>query len=629
MKLLSTILLLFAPAVASAQTLELDAPFSSHAVIQRDRAIPISGQAAPGSTVTVAIGLESHATNADVNGRWQVNLPARGAGGPYVVEVRSASETVRLDDILIGDVWLCSGQSNMEFTLRHATNSDLEVASSENQNLRLLNVPRQTNPTPQNSFASPAAWQISGPGSAADFSAACFFMGRELQSHQKIPIGLIAASWGGSTIEDWISREALQTLPRYAGDLALLDQYARNPQAASVRWMSVFRTGLGAKATAPADAAWQPAPNLQVWENWGNPALTSFDGIGYYRASVTMTPTQAKQVGRLSLGAVDDIDFTRINGKDIGIQQGWQTMRDYPVPVGTLKAGENIIDVTVVDTGGGGGLWGDEQRHLSLADGSSVLLEKWSFAKGGPMNQVGALPAAPWLGGSGRTTLYNGMIAPLHGYPVKGFAWYQGEANAGDATGYATLMPLLIADWRARFGGNPFVMVQLANWGPLVSTPSDNGWAQLRDVQRQVADADPLVGMASAVDIGQVTDIHPTNKQDVGRRLALAARHLALGEAIEDRGPSPAAVTRTARGIEVRFAHGPLLAMGGSPAIGFELCNAAAQCRFVPGEVAGDTVTLPADPAAVEVRYLWQASPIVNLYNPAGLPASGFSMRIP
>jgi sialate O-acetylesterase len=530
---------------------------------------------------------------------------------------------------MFGDVWLCSGQSNMEFTLRQATNADGEVASSGNPMLRLFNVPRQSSPTPQDQFAAPTAWQASSPATTANFSAACYIMGRELQKHQNIPIGLIAASWGGSAIEAWISREALRTLPRYAGDLALVDQYARDPQAASIPWIASFRKQLGNKGVPPADTSWQPVPKLQAWETWGMPALSSFDGVGYYRAHVTLTAAQARQAARLSIGAVDDIDVTQVNGKDIGSQQDWATQRNYQVPAGTLKAGDNIVDVTVIDNGGGGGLWGDSQRVLALADGTSLPLKDWTFAKGSPRNEIGWIPGAPWVGAGGRTTLFNGMIAPLHGYPVKGFAWYQGEANAGDALGYAKLMPLMIADWRKRFGANPFIMVQLANWGPLVATPSDNGWAQLRDVQRRVADADPQVGMASAVDIGQVTDIHPTNKQDVGRRLALAARHIALGENVEDRGPSPASVIRSDKGIVVRFDHGPLLAMGGSPAIGFELCNAAAQCRFVPGEVAGDSVILPADPQAVEVRYLWQASPIVNLYNPSGLPASGFSLKIP
>lgn len=628
MKLIPALIMLASPTVAQSAPLALDAPLTSHAVFQRGRAIPLSGTAEPGRTVTITLGSETQTTRADNKGRWAVNLPARDAGGPYVIDVQAGSERARLDDVMVGDVWLCSGQSNMEFTLRHATNSDIEVASSGNSMLRLLNVPRQSSATPQSQFSTPTSWQTSSPATAADFSAACYIMGRDLQAHQNIPIGLIAASWGGSTIEDWISREALQTLPKYNVELALLDDYVRDPQAASIRWASVFRNGLGDQAVAPGNAAWQPVPDLQVWESWGSPALTTFDGIAYYRAHVTLTAVQAKQAAHLSLGTIDDMDFTRINGKDVGIQQGWSTQRTYSVPARTLKAGDNIIDVTVIDTGGGGGLWGDTPRSLTLADGTSVPLEKWTFAKGRPMNEVGALPAAPWIGGSGRTTLYNGMIAPLHDYPVKGFAWYQGEANAGDARSYATLMPLMIDDWRKRFGAKPFVMVQLANWGPLVSTPSDHGWAQLRDVQRRVADADPQVGMASAVDIGQVTDIHPTNKQDVGHRLALAARHIALDENVEDRGPSPSGVTRGETGIVVRFDHGPLLAMGGAPAIGFELCNAAAHCRFVPGEVSGDTVILPADPQAVEVRYLWQASPIVNLYNPAGLPASGFSMRI-
>ncbi len=627
MKSLPALALLVTSTGALATPLSVDAPLTSHAVLQRDREIPIGGSAEPGARVTVTFDGASKTAKADKDGRWQVKLPPHDAGGPYTIQIASGDEDATLDDLMVGDVWLCSGQSNMEFTLRHASNSDAEVAWAANPMLRLFNVPRQSNPAPMETLAQPTSWQAASSQSAADFSAACFLMGRELQTHQDIPIGLIASSWGGSVIEDWISRESLQTVPRYLPALALLDAYAKDQESALAAWTSMFDEWLGTAATPAANANWRPVPGVQPWEQWGDPALAGFDGIGYYRVHVTLSPDQVGKA-KLAIGAVDDIDMTSINGKLVGSTSTWNQVREYDVLADILKPGDNVIEVTAIDTGGGGGMWGGEPRTLTLDDGTVLPLTGWTFAKGKDFSDFGMPPSVPWLGGSGRTTLFNGMIAPLHNYPLKGFAWYQGEANASDAKGYAELMPLLIADWRKRFGASTFLMVQLANFGPLSSTPTDDAWAQLRDVQRRVADADPGVGMASAIDIGQVGDIHPTNKQDVGRRLALGARHIALGEDVEDRGPAPLSASRTEQGIAVSFGHGPLKLVAGGEAIGFELCNAASQCRFVSGQLSGDTILLPSDPTAREVRYLWQASPLVNLYNEAGLPATGFALPI-
>ncbi|MEP6870115.1 MAG: 9-O-acetylesterase, partial [Novosphingobium sp.] len=563
----------------------------------------------------------------DKTGHWQLTLPAHQAGGPYAIEVQSGQESTRLEDMMVGDVWLCSGQSNMEFTLRHATNADAEVGGATNPALRLFNVPRQTSPVPSKTFSAPVSWQRSSPDSAADFSAACFLMGRELQAHQNIPVGLIASSWGGSPIEAWISKEAYATIAQDGPGNELLDLYAVDPIKARALWGQQVVGWLGKAANAPLNAAWRSVPGAMAWEKWGDPDLEFFDGVGYYRAHVTLTP---KQVGKatLSVGMVDDIDVTSINGKMVGANESWDKPRVYQVPVGMLKAGDNVIDLVAIDTGGGGGMWGEVPRTLKLADGSTIALSDWTFAKGRALSEKAPSSGLTSLSGTSRSSLFNGMIAPLHGYPVKGFAWYQGEANVADARGYAKLMPLLIADWRGRFGGPTFTMVQLANFGPLLTRPQDDSWAQLRDVQRRVADAEPQVGMASAVDVGEIADIHPTNKQTVGHRLALAARQLALGEPVESRGPSPTSVKRSEVGITVRFAHGPLKLVGGGDALGFELCDAAGACRFVPGHLSSDTITLPADPTASEVRYLWQASPLVNVYNDSGLPATGFAMPI-
>lgn len=627
MKILASIALVAVSTAATAAPLGIESPITAHAVLQRDKTVPVRGEAPPGSAVRVAFDGVVKTTRADAAGHWKIELPAHAAGGPYTLDVRSDNGALSFDDVLVGDVWLCSGQSNMEFTLRHATNSDAEVAGAEHPELRLLTVPRQSSPVPKDSFSEPAAWQRSSPQSAADFSAACYLMGRELQAHQNIPIGLINASWGGSVIEDWISRPALSTLPRYRPSLDLLARYVSDPEGTRASWGREVGDWLGKAADAPGAAAWRPVPSTAAWENWGGPDLASFDGVGYYRAHVTLT---VRQVGKavLAIGAVDDIDFTRINGKMVGADQPWDKPRVYAVPAGVLKAGDNVIDVAAIDTGGGGGMWGDAPRKLTLADGTEIALDGWTFAKGPALAQLGMAPSQPWVGGNGRTTLFNGMIAPLHDYPLAGFAWYQGESNVADAPGYAELMALLIADWRERFGAKPFAMVQLANFGPMTSEPRDDSWAQLRDVQRRVADADAQVGMASALDVGQVADIHPTNKQTVGHRLALAARELALGEAVESRGPSPVSAERAAGGIVVRFAHGPLKLVAGGEPLGFELCDEGGKCRFVPGRLSGDTIILPDDSNAREVRYLWQASPLVNLYNASDLPATGFKMPI-
>ncbi|MCJ2187199.1 sialate O-acetylesterase [Novosphingobium beihaiensis] len=603
-----------------------DPVFTSHMVLQRDRAVPVRGTAEPRAEVTVAYEGHSLSTRTDAQGRWAVELPSSPAGAPFSLSASDASGKTVLDDVVFGDVWLCSGQSNMEFTLRHVTNADLEVASAGHADLRLFNMPRQSSTRPQAKPGQPVSWQRSAPQSAADFSAACYFMGRDLQQHLKVPIGLIASSWGGSVIEEWLDRETLSKVPRYRRDLAVLDAYAHDHVEGMAEWDRQLQQSLGTRAEPPADAVWKPLPSLSVWENWGGDTA-HFDGIGYYRGHVRLTAAQAEAGGTLKLGPIDDIDVTHINGRTIGAGQGWDQPRAYAVPQRTLHAGDNLVEITAIDIGGGGGLSGPAPA-LALADGTSVPLTALEFTRGAPLAETGMPPTMPWVGGSGRTTLFNGMIAPLGDFPVRGFAWYQGEANVTDPEGYRQLLPLLANQWRQRFGGKAFVMVQLANYGPLSSKPRDNDWGRFRDAQRLIAKADPMTGLASAVDIGQPGDIHPTDKQDVGKRLALEARRLAYGETVVSRGPAPLDARRTGAGITVRFKNGPLRAIGSDTVIGFQLCNAASQCHFATGRIDGTTIALPADPEAKTVRFLWAASPIVNLYNDAMLPATPFSLPI-
>jgi sialate O-acetylesterase len=618
----------------------LDPMFQDHAVLQRGRPVAVWGRAAPGAAVSVEVAQAQAQAVAGADGAWRVDLPALAPGGPHVLTVRAGAATQTVSDVMVGDVWLCSGQSNMEYMLRQVTNADTEVASARDENLRLFLVGRSSRPEPATAPAAVGAWRTTTPESAREFSAACYFMGRDLKRAERVPVGLIAASWGGSIIEDWLSPEAVRSLGGYEASLEMLAAYARSPAEGEAMWREMAQAwwrdepGMrrGWNATAAVAGDWAPIPAEGFWETTA-PGLTTFDGVVWLRKEFELTAAQARQAATLELGPVDDLDHTWVNGRHVGGREGWNTPRAYALSEGTLKAGRNVLAVGVLDTGGGGGAWGPAtDKRLVLADGSVVpLREGWVHRVSSPLAGLPTPPRTPWMGGSGVTTLYNGMIDPLGPYGLKGVAWYQGEANAGDAAGYAKLLPALFADWRDRFE-NPelrMLVVQLANFGPAAERPTNSSWAALRETQRRVVGADPHAGLAVAIDIGDRYDIHPTNKQEVGRRLALAALRLEGRDA--PTSLSPQAVTRAADGA-VRVAYGRdagLILFGAHRPVGFEVCDAEGVCRFVDASLQGDDLVLASTTASdVKVRFCWADSPVCNLYGPGGLPAAPFEMEI-
>ena len=628
-----------APAQTPDATL-LDPMFQDHAVLQRGRPIAVWGRATPGAVVDVALGQASTRATAGSDGAWRADLPTQTAGGPHVLTARSGAVSQSVSDVMVGDVWLCSGQSNMEFAVRQATNAESEIAAANDPNLRLFLVGRSSLPAPSTAPHAVGQWRATSPQSVRDFSAACYFMGRDLRRSENAPIGLIAASWGGSIIEDWLSRDAIQALGGHDQALDALDAYARDPSKGDAIWRQVTQawwaandpgTRQGWHLPRTSDADWAPIPAEGFWESTV-PGLTTFDGIVWMRNTVQLTAAQARQAATLELGPVDDADVTWVNGTYVGGQQGWDTPRTYAVPAGALKAGANVIALGVLDTNGGGGAWGPAaNKRLVLADGTVVSLSSgWRHRVAAPLTDLPNPPRTPWIGGSGTTTLYNGMIAPLGAYSLKGMAWYQGESNIGDPTGYRRLLPALFADWRRRFDSPDMraLVVQLADFGPASAQPTNSAWAALRESQRAVVDADPLAGLAVAVDIGDRYDIHPTNKLEVGRRLALEARR--LDGQVQPVSPQPIAVTRAADGVHIRYsASAQLVAYGSNRPVGFELCGADNACRFVDATLAGDAVILPAATATdLKVRFCWADSPVCNLYGPAGLPAVPFEAEI-
>ncbi|HET6969744.1 MAG TPA: sialate O-acetylesterase [Phenylobacterium sp.] len=617
----------------------LNPVFQDHAVLQRDRPIAVWGEAPPGVAVTVELDGSRVQATAGAGGRWRVDLPAHKAGGPFRLTARAGGETQTLADVLVGDVWLCSGQSNMEFPLVQATNGPGEVAAAQDPSLRLLKVSRRSDPTPQATLSAADRWQVASPASAAAFSAVCQFMGRDLRKSTGAPIGLIDATWGGSTIQSWISRPKLAALGGYEDGLAALDTYARSPDGGLAQWAAaqerwVARSQPQTKTwSAPAfdDRAWARLTPEGIWEDSGVPEFAGFDGVAWFRVEVMLTPAQARDGAILDLGPIDDTDVTWVNGRFVGGLDGWDTPRSYAIPAGVLKPGRNVVAVRVTDTGGGGGLWGPASaRRLRLADGTSVPIgPEWRYRIAAPLAKTGAPPHMPWTPTSGLATLYGGMIAPLAPYGLKGVAWYQGEANVGEPVEYARLFSALIADWRSDFQAPDltFLAVQLTAFGLPASSPTDSAWAQLREAQRKAVAADPRAGLAVSIDVGDPYDIHPTQKRKVGQRLALLARRIAYGEDAAAEGPRPRSARR--RGDEVVVDLGvPLVVLGDARPVGFEVCNAARRCRWTEARVEGASVVLAHAGDAALVRYAWADCPTTNLFDGQGLPAIPFELPV-
>lgn len=636
-----------AAAQVQAQAPLLGPLFTDHVVLQRDRPINVWGDAAPGAAVTVSLAGVSLESRADVRGRWHAALPAQPAGGPHTLMARSGTRQHVVKDVAIGDVWLCTGQSNMVWSVRASLNSRAEIAASANDGIRQVTIPMASNPSPRDGFEKPLEWKIAGPDTTGDFSATCYFFAREMAKSQPVAQGLVVSAWGGSKIQPWMSEGAIRTLGGHDTALAVLAQYREDAAAAAQRWGEVWQQwwldqkdvtrGSQPWLAIRAEAAeWKPAPaEMTPWESWGVAQLASYNGMVWYRARVALSAAQAKLPATLSLGQVDEVDLTWVNGRAVG-SSGCCPDRNYPLPAGVLKSGENLVVVNVVDTYASGGLYGPaDKRALVFADGTRLPLTGWEYriAPAG----LDAPLRSPWEATAGLSMIYNAMIAPLHDYSLRGVVWYQGESNTSvpEARRYEAQLRALFADWRRQFAAPlPFLVVQLANYGPMAREPVESGWALTRDAQRRAVAADGNAGLAVTIDIGNRDDVHPTNKQDVGRRLARAARHVVFGEKLSPAGAVPVSAKRTGGGVVVTLAgfEGDLDVYNSKDPAAFELCGESpGSCRYVSAKLGrGGEVSLDAAEVAspVRVRYCWADSPLCNLYDAAGLPVGPFELDV-
>ena len=614
-------------------------PFSSGAVIQRGTPIPVWGSSAPRAAVAVHFKGRVARTRAGASGRWSVTLPASPAGGPFTLTADADGARVTISNVMVGDVWVASGQSNMEFPLSHAANGPQEIAAAHDSLIRELRVPISWSERPEEQLAG-GNWAPADPQHVGAFSAVAYFFARELRAAEHVPIGIVNSTWGGSAIETWLSAEA-QGLPPDGPARALARERARLD---SVR--SALRARFGDLSHDPGlvdghavwaasdvdDASWSKIRVPALWESQGYDGL---DGVAWYRTTFSLTADEAARGATLSLGAIDDDDITWVNRTEVGRTTGYNVPRRYTVPAVALHAGTNVLAVRVADYGGGGGIYGArEDVRLELTTGTRPLAGEWRFRVGeANLNmdgqRINKVPAIT----------YNKMIAPLLPMPIKGVIWYQGESNANteaQAHAYRDQFQKLITSWRRAWNGGgspafPFLWVQLPNFGAADSAPTrtGGGWAVQRE-SMAAALALPNTGQAIVIDVGEPADLHPRNKLDVGRRLALAARKVAYGERVLASGPTYRSHSIQAGRALVRFANvgGGLVSRAADGTVGaFAVAGADRRFVWAQAKIDGDHVVVWSDqvPHPVAVRYAWSNSPAdANLYNREGLPAAPF-----
>jgi sialate O-acetylesterase len=630
------------PIMANASSVEvqplLHPLFADHAVLQRDSRVPVWGWAEPGAKVTVSFAGQEKTATASVNGKWMTYLdPMAASSKGRVLKAQStiSNQKAEISDILVGDVWICSGQSNMEMGIGACGVPD-EIASAHYPRIRLLNVPKKFAYTPESTLH--CSWQPCSPASLINgpwggFSAVGYFFGLALHRDLDVPIGLIETCWGGTVCEAWTSGEALAPLADFAAGMEQVKEVAASPEkdklgAMMDKWYQANDPGT-------AKAWFKPETDVSAWKaahmpaNWQACGLPNYEGIVWAQRPFDVPAAWAGKELILRFGTIGDCDVTWVNGIAVGRTDYYDEPRTYKVPAAVLKTGRNVIAVRVVNSGGGG-FFGpaEEMKVYPSGDESSAisLAGPWRVQE----TAARAVTGAPLVGNPNVcSVLYNGMIAPLIPFAVKGAVWYQGESNASRAWQYNALLQTMIRDWRSRFGVGDFGfhIVSLANYMKTSDMPQESAWAELREAQAMAAKALPHCGLAMAIDIGDAADIHPRNKKEVGRRLALSALAITYGKNIEWSGPWYKSMEITGKGIRLSFDHAQSgLVAKGDQLTGFAIAGADRKFVWADAIVDGPTVLVssPAVPAPVAVRYGWDSNPVCNLYNKENLPAVPF-----
>jgi sialate O-acetylesterase len=648
----------------SVERLQLPSLISSGMVLQQNTKVSIFGTTIPFAKVKITSSWgKRKIIRADKNGKWLTKLKTSKAGGPYELSFQTKDTSIVIKDVLVGEVWLCSGQSNMEMPLcgwppnDTLINSKTEIASAEFPEIRLFTVPRSISVVPLDSCEG--SWKSCSPKTIADFSATAYFFGRKLHQELSVPIGLINSSWGGTPAEAWTNQEYLQQVTGYSkiNDSLIL---AKRQYDSLYTWLNSLEiidipfdsTGSYSNLQLHDESIYRVDYDDSKWSEmnlpvlWENSALPDFDGIVWFRKEFELSHDLSGKELLLHLGAIDDMDIVYVNGVKIGeiSKPGfWTFSRDYIVPPHLLKKGRNIIAVRVTDTGGGGGIYSSQGIRLIYSSHSEPVVDlngNWKFMPvveimngkfykfGEEKKSFSYRPILPmFINANTPTVLYNGMINPLISYTLKGVIWYQGEANVSKAFEYRTLFPKLIECWRKlwNLGNFPFYYVQIAPFIYGEKEPSRT--AELREAQLFTLKV-PNTGMVVTTDIGNPSTIHPGNKQEVGRRLALWALANTYGyDSIEYSGPLYDTFEIKDNKIIVYFKHieGGLKTSQGN-LTNFEIAGNDSLFHPARAFIEGNTVVVWSDKVVnpVSARFGWDQAPEPNLFNDSGLPASPF-----
>lgn len=637
MKKILALLILLVLAQTAFSEIKLPALVGDNMVLQRNQAIRIWGYGSINEEVTVQFNGKTFRAKTAQDGKWSLSLPTMKAGGPYKMLLKGQNE-VEIKNILVGDVWLLSGQSNMEMEVRECLNAKAEIAAANYSDIRLFTVNKRMALLPE--YNTSGNWQLCSPESVGDFSAVGYFFARDLRKKGiTIPLGLIDASWGGTLAETWVSPEALASLPEFtekAKETATFNtsEYNLTQKGKHSTWLKNFDAkDIGSEnnwASAPIDQNWKPIQLPGNFEFKKIEELENFDGIVWFRKDFELKNVQEMEI---FMGHIMNSDVTYINGQKVGeIVDHWGKSRQYAIASELLKLGKNTIAVKVSNYGGDGGFrFESEEFYLKTKDGQKMPLEgEWKYRVSYKMTSYDRPEKE--LGPNTLTSLLsNGMIEAVTHFNIKGVLWYQGEANWANTELYQRIFKTLIQDWRTRFRNNklPFLYVQLAGYQKKRTEPSDNSWSQLREAQAKALEL-PYTAMVTAMDLGDEADIHPKNKQEVGRRLSLEALRIVYGQKkLDERSSFLKNVKWKDDAVYLSFSSvAKGLKVNGNSLKGFEVSADGKSFKWANAELVNKNtvkVFLPQIEKPVAVRYAWEENPEdANLLNSYDLPTLPF-----
>lgn len=621
--------------------------FTDNMVIQQNSLLTLPGKAKAGKQVTVKVSWsnDKYTAKATADGEFKIEVPTPSAGGPYQITV-SDGEKLTLNNIMAGEVWICSGQSNMEMPVAgwgKVMNYEQEIADANYPSIRLLQVKKTVAFTPQeNVDMNMGGWQECSSATVPEFSSVAYFYARKLWQELNVPVGVIDCTWGGTPAESWTSYETLKQVMGFEKKMARMadagferEKLIKLYYQEMDEWLQQFNAGdAGIKDGTPqwisalqTGSEWKTMELPGYWETRG----LNFDGIVWFQKEVEIPGEWAGKEVTLSLGMIDDDDVTYFNGKEIGKSSGCSTMRNYKIPAELVKAGKGVITVRAIDYGGEGGIHGDAQNLFIESNGKKISLAgNWNYHLGVSMAGAPSRPLSPegegWPTSCYPTVLYNAMVHPFTVFPIKGAIWYQGENNVGYDEQYRVLFQSMITDWRKAWKQDfPFYFVQLANFLKPEEVQPDSKWAALRDAQAHSLHL-PNTGMACAIDIGEVYDIHPKNKQEVGRRLAQAALAKTYQKGTYE-VPAYLGYRISGHTLILSFDQ-EVVAKEGAPK-GFILAGPDGKYYPAQATIRGKEIILQSERIEIPTAacYAWADNPVCNLYGKSGLPVPPFRTK--